>query len=241
MDRPLSSVMLAEVYGTFLLTFGGTAAIVAASDAAAFPVGPTLGLGFIGLAFGISLVAGIATVGTVSGAHFNSAVTLALTAAGRFPARRAPAYIVSQFIGATLAAAVLLGIVGQTIASSGGVDLGSTVPNLSLPTPETASLIAEIVGTMFLAFVILGSTDPDSSGTSWGTLGIGLTLAASIWALGSVSGASLNPARSFGPAFVSLLFDKTPIDYYWIYVAGPVLGGLVAAMLYRLIYRRQPA
>jgi glycerol uptake facilitator protein len=101
-----------------------------------------------------------------------------------------------------------------------------------------SALLAEIVGTMFLTMAVFGSTDPDSSGLSWGTAGIGLTLAATIWALGAVSGASLNPARSFGPAIVSLYFSSQPIVDYWIYVVGPILGALLAASLYRVIYKR---
>jgi glycerol uptake facilitator-like aquaporin len=91
---------------------------------------------------------------------------------------------------------------------------------------------------MLLAMTVLGSTDADSSGIAWGSSSIGLVLAATIWALGPISGASLNPARSFGPAIVSLLFDSAPILNVWIYVAGPILGGLLAAQLYKLIYKR---
>jgi MIP family channel proteins len=238
MDRPLSSVMLAEAYGTFLLTFIGATSIVVANDANLFSSGPSLGLGFIGLAHGIALLAGIASVGSISGGHFNPAVTISMFASGRFSRKRVPAYIVAQLAGATLAAAVTLALVGMTAASLAGVDLGSNLPNLSLPTPIFSAVLAEIVGTTFLAMAVLGSTDPDSSGISWGSSSIGLVLAASIWALGSISGAALNPARAFGPAFVSLLFTDTPMLYYWIYVVGPILGGLLAATLYRLIYKR---
>ena len=104
MERPLSSVMLAEAYGTFLLTFIGATSITIANDAALFSAGPTLGLGFIGLAHGFALFAGIASVGSISGAHFNPAVTISFYASGRLPRKRVPAYIVSQFAGATVAA-----------------------------------------------------------------------------------------------------------------------------------------
>jgi glycerol uptake facilitator protein len=229
--------MVAEVYGTFVLTFVGTTAITVASDSSLFPLGPSLGLGFIGLAFGIALVFGIATVGSVSGAYFNPAITVAALVAGKFPRReRVVPYIVAQFVGATLAAIVELALVGMSGAKA--ADLGSTLPNQSLPEPVFSAVLAEIVGTMFLTFTVLGSTDEDSSGTSWGTAAIGLTLAASIWALGAISGASLNPARSFGPAIVSLLFDSSPLVNYWIYIVGPVLGGLLAAVLYRMTYKR---
>jgi len=237
MERPLSSLMLAEAYGTFILTFIGVAAITVASDANLFSIGPTLGLGFIGLAFGFALIAGIATVGSVSGAYFNPAITIAAFAAGRLPKNKVAPYIVAQFAGATLAAVVVFALVGRSGAMA--ADLGSTLPNLSLPTPVFSAVLAEIVGTTFLTMAVLGATDQDSSSISWGTVGIGLVLAGTIWALGAISGASLNPARSFGPALVSLLFSNTPMLDYWIDVVGPILGGLLAAMLYRMIYKRR--
>lgn len=191
--------MLAEVYGTFLLTFIGTTAITVVNNPTLFAAGPTLGLGFIGLAFGLALIAGIASVGAISGAHFNPAVTIAIFVSGRLPRSKLPAYILAQFTGAVLAAIVELALVGMSAASSQGVDLGSTLPNNSLPSPIFAAVLAEIVGTMILAMTILGSTDADSSSISWASSGIGMVLAAVIWALGAISGASLNPARSFGP------------------------------------------
>jgi len=236
MEHPLSSLVLAEAYGTFVLTFIGISAITVASDSNLFPLGPSLGLGFIGLAFGFALVAGIATVGSVSGAFFNPAITIAAFVAGRLSGNRVVPFIVAQFVGAILAASVEFAVVGKVAATAS--NLGSTLPNLSLPTPMFSAVLAEIVGTTFLTMTVLGSTDPDSSSISWGTLGVGLTLAGSIWALGAISGASLNPARSFGPALVSLLFSSTPILDYWIYVVGPLLGGLLAAMLYRMTYKR---
>jgi glycerol uptake facilitator protein len=236
MERPLSSLVLAEAYGTFLLTFVGISSITVASDANLFPIGLSLGLGFIGLAFGAALIAGIATVGSVSGAFFNPAITLAAAVAGRLPRKRVVPYLIAQFVGATLAALVELGVVGMTAAKA--ANLGSTLPNMSLPSPVFSSVLAEIVGTAFLTMAVLGATDPDSSGISWGTLGIGFSLSAIIWALGPVSGASLNPARSLGPALVSVIFNSTPIVDYWIYVVGPLLGAMLAAMLYRMIYKQ---
>jgi glycerol uptake facilitator len=240
MERPLSSVMLAEAYGTFLLTFIGATSITVASDANLFSVGPTLGLGFVGLAHGLALLAGIASVGGISGGYFNPAITVAAYAAGRFPGGRVFAYVVAQFIGAILAGAVELAMVGMTAASIPGIYLGSNLPNTLLPNYLFAAVLAEIVGTTFLTMAVLGSTDKDSSGIPWASSSIGLVLAATIWALASVSGASLNPARSFGPAIVSLIFNisSQPISYYWLYVVGPVLGALLAAMLYRMIFRR---
>ncbi len=237
-EAPFSSALVAEAYGTFLLTFIGATSITMVGNPTLFSVGPTLGLGFIGLSFGVAIAVGIASVGSVSGGHFNPAVTAALLASGRFPLKRVPGYMVAQFVGATVAALLELAVVGMSAASNGGVDLGSTIPNASLPLPIFESVLAEVIGTSILAMVVLGSTDSSSSGNAWGTMSIGLSVSVCIWALGSVSGASLNPARSFGPAVVSLLFDRTPMLYYWIYLVGPILGGLLAANLYRFMFRR---
>lgn len=236
MERPLSSLILAEAYGTFVLTFVGIAAITVASDSSLFSLGPSLGLGFIGLAFGVALIAGIASVGSVSGGYFNPAITLAAYSVGKLDRKLLPGYIAAQFVGAILAAAMLLALVGKSAAAS--ADLGSTLPNLAMSTPDFSALLAEIIGTTVLTMAVLGSTDPDSSSITWASSGIGLALAGSIWALGAISGASLNPARSFGPALLSLDFSNTPMLDYWIYLIGPILGAFLAAMLYRLIYKR---
>ena len=137
-----------------------------------------------------------------------------------------------------MAALAQLAIVG--IDAGKVADLGSTTPNLQLPLPVFAAVFAEVIGTMILVMTVLGSTDP-SEPAGWKPSAIGLSLAAVIWGLGAVSGASLNPARSFGPAVVSLIFDAGAFNYYWIYAVGPILGGLLAAELYRIISRGKTA
>jgi len=235
LERPLSSALIAEAYGTFLLTFlGPTAITVVTNYHNLFPGGAGLGLGFIGLAHGVAILIGIATVAQISGAHFNPAVTVGLTAAGKFPKNRVAPYIGAQLVGAVIAGVVQFGIVGIDAAKS--ADLGSTLPNLNLPFPVFASLLAEIVGTMILVMTVLGSTDK-SNNLPWSASSIGLSLAAVIWAVGAISGASLNPARSFGTSFVSLIFTTNAMYWYPLYVVGPILGGLVAAMLYKAIFR----
>lgn len=234
MDGPPFRALVAEIYGTFVLTLIGPTAITIVSNPGIFPIGPSLGLGFIGLAHGIAILIAIAGVGAVSGGHFNPAVTVGLHVAGEFPRRKVVSYVAAQFVGAVVAALVQLAMVGTTAAKAS--DLGSTLPNMSLPLPIFATLVAEIVGTSILVMTILGSTDRASSGLTWGTSSIGLSIAAVIWALGGISGASLNPARSFGPAVVSLLFSTTPITFYLLYVIGPILGALLAASLYRTMF-----
>jgi glycerol uptake facilitator protein len=236
LDSKLSPALLAEVYGTFLLTFIGSSAVVAfASNRGVLAPGPTLGLGFIGLAFGGALLAGIATVSHISGAHFNPAVTIALASRGKFPKNRVIPYIAAQFVGASIAGFLILGMVGVDAARN--TDVGNTVPNASLPLPYFSALLAEIVGTMVLVMTIQGATD-ENSRLPWGPAAIGVSLSTIIWALGSISGASLNPARTFGSTVAALVFDQSAFNSYWIYVLGPILGGLLAAQLYRLMSGR---
>jgi MIP family channel proteins len=226
--------MIAEAYGTFVLTFIGSTAITVFTSGNIFPAASGLGLGFIGLAHGVALMIGIATVAQVSGAHFNPAVTIGLAAAGKFPKKRIPHYVGAQLAGAVIAAIVELGVVGYGAAKA--ANLGTPLPNMNLPFPLWEALLAEIVGTMILVMTVLGSTD-SSSKLAWGSSTIGLSLTVGIWAVGAVSGSSLNPARSFGPALVSLIFSTTPLSWYWLYVVGPVLGGLLAATLFKTMFR----
>jgi len=204
--------------------------ITIVSNPSLFAIGPSLGLGFVGLAHGVGLLIGIASVAHVSGAHFNPAVTLSLASTGRFPKDRVVPYIGAQLAGAALAGFAQLSMVGLTAAKV--TDLGTTAPNSALPLPYFAALLAEVIGTFILMMTVLGSTSSYSP-SPWGTSSIGLALAAVIWALGGVSGASLNPARTFGPSLASLLFDGGAFNTYWIYIIGPVLGGLLAAQIYR--------
>ncbi|MGA2665603.1 MAG: aquaporin [Nitrososphaerales archaeon] len=238
MQRPLSRALLAEAYGTFLLTFIGPMAVTVVADPTLFPGGAGLGLGFIGLAFGIAILIGIASVAQISGAHFNPAVTVGLWAVGKFPRRNVAPYVCAQLVGAVIAALVQLSIVGLDAAKA--ADLGSTLPNMALPIPALAALVAEVVGTAILVMTVLGSTD-SSNTLPWSASSIGLSIAAVIWAIGAVSGGSLNPARSFGPALVSLAFTTTPISWYPLYVVGPLLGALLAATLYKSMFKGSQA
>jgi len=233
-ERPLTQALIAEAWGTFVLTFIGPLAITVATNPGIFSGGVPLGLGFIGLAHGIALLVGIAAVAQVSGAHFNPAVTIGLTLGGKFPRSRVVPYIGAQLAGAVVAGVSQLALVGVAIAKTS--DLGSTLPNGSLPDPILAAVIAETIGTCILVMTVLGSTDKDSLG--WGSSAIGMSLAAVIWAVGGISGASLNPARSFGPAIISLAFSTKPLAEYWIYVLGPILGAVVAAQIYRAMSGR---
>ena len=233
----LSRAAVAEAYGTFLLTLVGPGAIIATNL-----VGPTRSsatLGLIGLAHGVALLVAIYSVGHVSGAHINPAVTIAQWATHRISRRKVAPYILAQLVGGTLAGLTQLALWSSSDTTTNVAQrtfLGGTVPNTGdfASGAVGAALLAEVLGTAILVFTIFGATDKRAE-KSWAGLAIGLVLAALIWIFGPVSGASLNPARSWGPAIASAGFSTIPLGYFWIYVVGPVLGGLLGGFLYEVV------
>jgi aquaporin Z len=204
---------LAELLGTFLfMTIGYT-------SVAAFGLASVPGLQVVPFSFGLGLLAAIFAFGHVSGAHFNPAVTVAIVLDGRLPAAEAVGYIVAQVIGAIGAAGVILLTVGQ-----GAVAAGATRPGHGIS--DVSALALEIVFSAIFIVVILSSTKraPDLA-----PLAIPLTLVAIHFALASVTGASVNPARSIGSALVG--GDLTGL---WIYLVGPIVGGAIGAGVYRV-------
>jgi len=201
---------LAEFLGTFILVFFGSMAILA-TGATGGPALVTIGLGF-----GLALLAGIWAVGHVSGAHFNPAVTLAMLADGRTSFSDAIGYWIGQFAGAGVASLVVW-------AASNRDAVGNTVT----ASPELSTgILLEIALTAVFVWVILAVT---KRGANHAPLAIALTLVAVHIAGIPFSGASVNPARSFGPAVVS-----GKIDQLWVYIVFPLVGGLIAFGLYRL-------
>jgi aquaporin NIP len=210
---------LAEALGTFALVACGCGAIVV--DAA------TGALGHLGVAasFGLVIMVMIAALGHVSGAHFNPAVTLAFAWIRHFPWRDVPFYIAGQLVGAVAGALTLRALFG----SAGG--LGATLP----AGPPFQAFGIEILLTAVLMFVITAvATDTRAVG-QLAALAIGGTVALdALWG-GPVTGASMNPARSFGPALVSGLWHA-----HWVYLLGPLLGATLGAALYQGL-RSEPA
>jgi aquaporin Z len=207
--------LAAEAIGTFALVFVGTGAMVV--DVA---TGGAVGHVGISLAFGLIVMAMIYAVGDVSGAHFNPAVTLGFWWAGRFPGAGVGPYLVSQF-GAALFASVLLRLSFPDAAS-----YGETLPHAGIG----AALLFEIVLTSFLMFVILGITTQGRIEGGFAGLAIGASVTLASLAGGPVSGASMNPARSFGPAVVSGEWS-----IMWLYFVAPLGGALLAVRACRLV------
>ena len=165
----------------------------------------------------------VAATGHLCGAHLNPAVTTAFALTQHFPWREVPAYIAAQLLGATLGATVLFGLFGNQAA------LGATIPRGS----ASQSLLLEILVTAALMFVITAvATDTRAVG-ELAAIAIGFTVAANAMWAGPISGASMNPARSLGPALVSGTWTDQ-----WIYIAGPVIGAALGAAAYQFI--RQP-
>ena len=211
--------LLSEFLGTFALVFAGTGAIVSnhASGGAITHPG-------IALTFGLIVLAMIYTFGDVSGAHFNPAVTTAFAAARRFPWRAVPGYIGAQLLGA-FAASGLLRFLFPADAL-----LGATLP---AGTPMQ-SFVLETVLTFLLMMVILSvSTGSKEKGITAG-IAIGAVIALEAMFAGPICGASMNPARSLAPAVVS-----GHLAHLWLYLAGPVLGALLATPVCALV--RGPA
>lgn len=206
--------LITEFLGTFALVFAGTGAIVINEV-----TGGTITHVGIALTFGLVILSMIYTFGDISGAHFNPAVTLSFAVAGRFSKSYVPLYILSQFLGAIAASSVLHYLFpGNTL-------LGSTLPRGT----ETQSFILEFILTFFLMLVILSvSTGGKEKGITAG-IAIGATIALEALFAGPICGASMNPARSFGPALLSLHFE-----HLWLYLVAPTLGALSAIIACRL-------
>jgi aquaporin NIP len=207
---------LSEAFATFALVFAGCGAIVVDNER-----GGALGATGIAAAFGLVIMAMIYATGHLSGAHINPAVTLAFAASRHFPARDAAAYIPAQLAGAVAAAAAL------RVAWEGApADLGATVPTVGIG----SALLYEFVMTAFLMFVVMAvATDTRAVGAA-AAIAIGGTVALDALFGGGVTGASMNPARSFGPALISSTWTD-----FWIYVLAPVLGALAGAVAYQSV------
>lgn len=199
---------IAEGIGTFALVFAGCGAIVV-NDL----FGGVLGHGGVSAAFGLVVMAMIYAIGNISGAHLNPAVTLGFVFAGRLAKRFAPPYIASQVVGALVAAAALRVLFPEHAT------LGATLPNVDL----ARAFGIEVLLAFLLMFVILNvSTGHMEKGIMAG-VAVGGTIALEALVGGPVTGASMNPARSLGPALVS-----GTLDSLWLYLTAPVVGTFLA-------------
>ena len=211
----------AEAVGTFALVFAGCGAIVTDSQRDG-----ALGVVGVGLVFFLVLLAAIASLGHVSGAHFNPGVSLSFFLTRHLPARDLFAYWAAQLAGALLAALLLLVIWPDQPA-----DLGATVPSVS----AGRALLIELVLTALLMLVIMSvATDTRAVGAP-AALAIAAAVGLAAIAFGPLTGASLNLARSFGPALAAGQFQD-----FWVYAIGPLAGAPLGAVLYQFLRGEQP-
>ena len=214
MQAGFARSLLAEAIGTFALVFAGCGAIMVDAK--------THALGHVGVAicFGLVIMVMIYAVGHISGAHFNPAVTLAFATSRHFPALRVPAYWAAQLAGALAAALVLRTSLGDV------AHVGATLPSGS----DGQALLWEGVLTFFLMFVIIAvATDTRAVGEA-AAIAIGGTVGLDAMFGGPITGASMNPARSLGPAIAA--GDLTSV---WVYLTAPFLGAVAAAAAYRFL------
>jgi aquaporin Z len=206
----------AEAVGTFALVFAAAGADVMASIS-----GDAIGTAARAVAPALIVAALIYAVGDASGAHFNPAISLAFTVRRLFPAAWLPAYWIAQLAGAVAAALLLRAMFGETI------EAGVSTPHV----PQTTALTIEIVLTMLLATIALGTADRYRIVGPNAALAVGATIAmAGLIAL-PIEGASMNPARSLGPALVA-----GDLEHAWIYVVGPVAGALLGVAIAWLLH-----
>lgn len=233
MDSDLGRRLAAEVIGSALLTLFGAGAVVAAF----FQAGELTyaGFGFVGLSFAVAIAIAVYAFGPVSGAHLNPTVSIVLAIVRRFPWRDVLPYIAAQLVGGVIAGLLILAFVGTQVTEIGGsVGLTQLADGISW----WQGLIAEIVGTYILVTAIMAMAVDPRGNAAWAGWIIGLSVAAAVFVVGPISGASLNLQRTFGPYLANTLAGgDTPWEQLWLYFVGPVIGGALAAFAYEWVLR----
>ena len=227
MYHKLSTSLLAEFIGTFALIFIG-------AGAGALGIGGLVGVAF---AHGLVVLGFAYAYGHISGTHINPAVTLGVWAAGKIDAARAGSYIVFQIVGGIIGALTLRWVLGGTGTGLGLTQLAQnlSVHDTTISITPAVGMVLEAILTFFLVNAVMNA-GISGKATIPGGLAIGLTLTFCILMGGPLTGASLNPARSIGPAVATGNFDNL-----WVYLVGPALGGIVAGLLYKTVFEEREA
>lgn len=227
----LGGALVAEFVGTFAIVFVGIMSVLATG-------GNLLG---IALAFGLTVAVMVTATMHTSGGHFNPAVTLGFLVTNKIKPTAAVAYIATQLVAAVVGSLMVYAVAGMNptdVKPFGVTDFGQTVGKTDITWP--VALLAEILATALLVFVIWGSAaDPRARNT--GGFAIGMAVVIDILAIGPFTGASMNPARSFGPSLAATILGashntgEAGWGHHWVYWVGPIVGGLLAAVAYHLI------
>ncbi|EXB38519.1 hypothetical protein L484_003095 [Morus notabilis] len=214
--------IVAELIGTYFLIFLGCGAAL---------VNKVQPLTIVGIAivWGLVLTAAIYALGHVSGAHFNPAVTIALAAAHKFPWTHVPMYVLSQLLGATLASLTL------RVLFNDQHSLRAIMTLHSPPTTDLEAITWEFIISFILMFTICGVATDHRASKDLSGVAVGAALLVNVMVAGPITGASMNPARSFGPAIVSGIYSKL-----WVFMVAPVLGTMAASMIYSILRVPKP-
>lgn len=213
---PFLQKVIAEIVGTYFLIFAGCGAVVINKISNGAITSPG-----ISIVWGLAVMVVVYSVGHISGAHLNPAVTIAFATCKRFPWKQVPAYVAAQVLGSTLASGTLrLLFNGHQDHFSGTLPAGT----------DLQSLVLEFIITFYLMFIISGvATDNRAIGELAG-LAVGATVLLNVMFAGPISGASMNPARSLGPAIVSSKYSSL-----WVYILGPTAGAVAGAWVYNIV------
>jgi len=232
MQVSLARRVVAEVVGTGILVLFGAGSVVAALKLGGGRL-DYAGLGMIAIAFAFSIAVAIYAFGTTSGAHINPAVTVSLATVGRFPWGEVPAYVGAQLVGATAGAALIVAAFG-----GGAVDVATGGTALANDVAYLQGIVAEAIGTFLLVMAVMALAVDSRAPAGWAGFMIGLAVAAAVLVIGPLTGASINPARTFGPLLVTTIGGG---DTNWgdlpVYIIGPLAGGGLAAVVYDMVVR----
>jgi glycerol uptake facilitator protein len=233
MNEPSTPQKLAaEVIGTAFLVFVGVGSVPATLIVNGDAPFTMADLGMISLAFGTIVIATVYALGHISGNHINPAVTVGLAVTGKFPWRDVPAYLGAQLVGAVIGAGAIIAVLGQKAS-----DVGLGVATYADTVGVAQAFSAEFVGTFILVFTIFGVIHHKAP-AGFAGLAIGLVVFAAIIPVAPTTGASINPARTFGPMLVQQVAGGT---VHWeqlpVYLAAELLAGIVAALAYTALVK----
>ncbi|GLZ35006.1 glycerol uptake facilitator protein [Lentzea sp. NBRC 105346] len=229
-ENTFPQALFAEALGTAILVFIGVGSVPATLIVGGDAPFTMAQLGMISLAFATAVIAMVHTIGHVSGCQINPAVTLALAATGRMPWRQVPGYVAAQLVGAAVGAGAIVAVLGHK-AVDVGLGIAAYTPSVGMGQAFTA----EAIGTFLLVLVVFGAIDKRAP-QGFAGLAIGLAVFAIIIPIAPATGASINPARTFGPMFTGQLFGGTVHwEQFSVYVIAEIAGGLAAAAVYHLV------
>jgi len=232
----MSQKLTAEAIGTAILVFIGAGSVpLTVFLTGTNPFG-SAELSTISFAFAFAIFAAVYSVGHISGCHINPAVTIALLATRKIDGATAGGYIVAQLVGAFIGA----GLTFVVLSGNDPAALGLGAVSVNANAGNVVGFSAEVIGTAILVFTVFGAAVDGRAPAGFAGIVIGFIVYGIIILVGPITGAALNPARQIGPELLGAAIGATThLDQLWVYIAGPVVGGLIGAFLYQFIGQRR--